>query len=62
MQVPPNSQLRIGDVVRLTGLSASAVRKLIDDGVLPSVRTEGGHRLVLASSVEEYLAQRAEVA
>lgn len=56
MQVPPNSWLRVGDISRLTGLAPALVKRLIDDGDLVSSRTPGGHRIVLASSVEEYLA------
>lgn len=60
VEVPPNSRLRIGDVVRLTGLAFTTVRKLIDNGTLQSERTEGGQRIVIASSVEEYLARRTD--
>lgn len=37
--------VRIGVVARQLGVSTSWVRRLADDGVLPSVRSEGGHRL-----------------
>lgn len=39
---------------RALGLSESTVRRLCDDGVIDSVRTEGGHRRIRPSDVAAY--------
>jgi excisionase family DNA binding protein len=50
--------VRIGRVARELGVSPSRVRQLADEGVLPSTRTEGGHRLFDLGLVREALARR----
>jgi anti-sigma regulatory factor (Ser/Thr protein kinase) len=51
--------VRIGDVVRELGLSATRVRQLADSGVIPSSRTERGHRLFDLVAVRAALDRRA---
>lgn len=51
--------VRIGQVASELGLSVSRVRQLADEGVIPSQRTEGGHRLFDLGLVREALARKA---
>jgi excisionase family DNA binding protein len=51
--------VRIGQVAQQLGLSVSRVRQLADEGLIPSQRTEGGHRLFDLGLVRESLARRA---
>ena len=44
----------------LSGDSESTIRRLFDDGELDGYRTErGGHRRILRTSLDEFLAKRA---
>jgi excisionase family DNA binding protein len=54
----PSSEVRIADVARELGLSASRVRQLADSGIIPSTRTAGGHRLFDLSAVRGALSRR----
>lgn len=42
----------IGEATRMLGLSRTSIQKLVDSGKLPAVKTEGGHRRILRSSIE----------
>jgi len=50
--------LGIGDAARLLGVSRTTVQKMVDAGDLQAVRTSGGHRRILKSSLEQHLHQR----
>jgi excisionase family DNA binding protein len=50
--------VRIADVARELGLSASRVRQLADSGIIPSSRTSGGHRLFDLAAVRAAIARR----
>ena len=50
--------VRIADVVRELGLSPTRIRQLADAGVIPSTRTEGGHRLFELTAVRAAIARR----
>lgn len=52
--------LPIGDVARRAGVSVDTIRGWDRNGYLTSIRTAGGHRRFLLSSVENYLAALAE--
>lgn len=54
----PGHLVRIADVARELGLSASRVRQLADSGVIPSSRTSGGHRLFDLPAVRAAIARR----
>jgi excisionase family DNA binding protein len=54
---PP--QVRIADVARELGLSASRIRQMADAGEIPSTRTAGGHRRFDLAAVRASLARRA---
>lgn len=49
--------VRIAEVSRELGLSASRIRQLADSGVIPCRRTSGGHRLFDLDAVREALAR-----
>lgn len=51
--------VRIGDIVREFGLSASQIRQLTDSGVLPSERSPGGHRVFDPGAVRSALSRMA---
>ncbi len=50
--------VRIGVVASALGLSSSRVRQLADEGVIPSRRTTGGHRLFDQSAIRQTQALR----
>src|SRR5580658_3762365 len=54
----PQRPVRIGDVSRDIGLSPTRIRELADTGVIPSTRTEGGHRLFNLPAVRAAIARR----
>ena len=43
--------LSVGDVTGLLGISRTSVQKMVDSGLLRAMRTAGGHRRILRSSV-----------
>lgn len=43
----------IGEAAKILGLSRTSMQKLVDSGKLPAVKTSGGHRRILRSSLEE---------
>lgn len=43
--------LSVGDVTGLLGISRTSVQKMVDNGLLRAMRTAGGHRRILRSSV-----------
>lgn len=45
-------------VARELGLSIGTVQNLVSTGKLPAIRTQGGHRRILRSSVHEYRTAR----
>lgn len=53
----PAEFVGVGEAAELLGLSRASVQKLVDQGKLPAVKTTGGHRRVLRSSVAELTAQ-----
>ena len=42
----------IGEAAHILGLSRTSIQKLVDSGQLPAVKTNGGHRRILRSSIE----------
>lgn len=44
--------LSAGDVARLFGVGTNAVGQWADDGILPSIRTSGGHRRFRLADLE----------
>jgi excisionase family DNA binding protein len=50
--------MAMGDVARLAGVGASAVKRWTDEGLLPCVRTAGGHRRFRRDDVEAFLRAR----
>jgi excisionase family DNA binding protein len=50
--------LGIGAVAELLGMSVSSARRLADGGMLPSVRTAGGHRRFERRALERYSRER----
>jgi len=50
--------VRIADVAQELGLSPSRIRQLADQGVIPSTRTPGGHRLFDLGAVRAAVARR----
>jgi len=49
------SDLRIGQVARLLAVSTDTIRTWIDDGKIPSSRTNGGHRIIKGSDLARFL-------
>jgi excisionase family DNA binding protein len=43
----------IGEAAEILGLSRTSIQKLVDSGKLPAVKTNGGHRRILRSSIED---------
>jgi anti-sigma regulatory factor (Ser/Thr protein kinase) len=50
--------VRIADVARELGLSPSRIRQLADNGMIPTTRTPGGHRLFDLGEVRAAVARR----
>lgn len=55
MGIPLDVKLRVGEVARLTGLSADQVRRLCNKGLLRFEWTDTGQRLITVASVEAYV-------
>lgn len=53
--------VRVGDVARELGISPSRLRQLADNGVVPSVRSPGGHRVFDPGAVRSTLARLSNV-
>ena len=49
------SDLRIGQVANLLAVSTDTIRTWIDDGKIPSGRTNGGHRIIKGSDLARFL-------
>jgi len=49
------SDLRIGQVASLLAVSTDTIRTWIDDGKIPSSRTNGGHRIIKGSDLARFL-------
>lgn len=47
--------LTVGEVTGLLGVSRTSVQKMVDSGVLLAMRTPGGHRRIVRSSVQALL-------
>jgi excisionase family DNA binding protein len=47
--------LTVGEVTGLLGVSRTSVQKMVDSGVLLAMRTAGGHRRIVRSSVQALL-------
>jgi hypothetical protein len=60
LTVPQSSPnlVRVADVARELGLSPTRIRQLADAGVIPSSRTQGGHRLFNLGEVRAAIARR----
>jgi anti-sigma regulatory factor (Ser/Thr protein kinase) len=54
----PEQPVRIADVARELGLSPTRIRQLADAGIIPSTRTQGGHRLFDLATVRAAIARR----
>lgn len=54
--VPQTEYITTTEACGLIGVSKTVVKKLADQGVLQTWKTPGGHRRLLRSSVDEYLA------
>ena len=50
--------VRIADVAFELGLSPSRIRQLADNGIIPTTRTPGGHRLFDLGEVRAAVARR----
>jgi molybdopterin-binding protein len=55
------SELRIGEVAQLLGISPDSVRRLADEGRLDTRRTAGGQRVVEGLSLARYVAEQTGV-
>jgi len=51
------SELRIGQVAELLGVSPDTVRRLADDGEIETRRTEGGQRVIDGVSLARFVAE-----
>jgi anti-sigma regulatory factor (Ser/Thr protein kinase) len=58
MVQPREGLVKIADVARELGLSPTRIRQLADEGVIPSSRTPGGHRLFDLGAVRAAIARR----
>lgn len=58
LAVPPSQVLTTQQAARRLGISVSTVQQLVESGTLSGWKTTGGHRRILADSVNEYLEQR----
>ncbi|WP_323845212.1 response regulator [Microbulbifer magnicolonia] len=57
-QVPENKSLvSVGGAATLLGVSRATVQRLVDQNQLQGMRTLGGHRRILISSLTQYLTQ-----
>ncbi len=59
MASPKHDLVRIAEVARELGLSPTRIRQLADAGVIPSSRTQGGHRLFDLDEVRAAVTRRA---
>lgn len=55
-------QIRIGRAADMLGVTVETVRRWIDAGTLPAVRSDGGQRLVSVDDVARLLAERRRAA
>lgn len=53
--VEPEELLTVGEVTGLLGISRTSVQKMVDSGTLRAMRTPGGHRRIVRSSVQALL-------
>jgi molybdopterin-binding protein len=54
------AQYRSGQLAELLGVSTDTVRRWCDEGRLPMVRTEGGHRVVEGAALARFVRQEDE--
>jgi excisionase family DNA binding protein len=52
--------MTIGELAKKTGVKCNMLRRLMDNGTIPSKRPLGGHRRVQDSAVPEILKKLAE--
>jgi excisionase family DNA binding protein len=57
---PADQYLSTSQAAKRLGLSLGTVQQMVEDGVLKAWKTTGGHRRILQTSLEAYLAQRDE--
>jgi excisionase family DNA binding protein len=50
----------VGEVARLARVSAETIRRLIDAGTIPALRTTGGMRLVERAAAVAFAERRAQ--
>jgi len=56
---PESPWLTLGEAARLLGVAQSTMRKWADQGVVPAIRTHGGHRRFRRGDLEAFLVRSA---
>lgn len=53
MAVSPDDIVTVSDAAEILGVSVSSIKRWVDDGMLPAVKTSGGHRRIKVSDLLE---------
>lgn len=53
MAVSPDDIVTVSDAAEILGVSVSSIKRWVDDGMLPAVKTSGGHRRLKVSDLLE---------
>ena len=53
MAVSPDDIVTVSDAAEILGVSVSSIKRWVDDGTLPAVKTSGGHRRLKVSDLLE---------
>lgn len=53
MAVSPDDIVTVSDAAEILGVSVSSIKRWVDDGTLPAVKTSGGHRRIKVSDLLE---------